>query len=438
MITLKKLFQGLQTFIPLWSTQALSTLGSSMTSYALVLWSYQQTGSALTTSLLSVCSYAPYVLLSIFAGALSDRWNKKHTMLICDSFAAISTILVLFLLKTGELEIWHLYLINAFNGIMNTIQQPASDVTVSLLIPKEQYQRAGGLRSFSNSLVTILSPIIATAFFSAFGMTAVIVFDLATFIIAFCTLAFFIHIPNMTQNPKEEKESILDSAKAGLQFLFKNKGIFYLILFLAAINLTASMYNAALPAMLLSRNGGSKTVLALVTTCTGLANVAGSIFASFCPSPKNRVKVIANTLLFSMSTENFLLALGHNAPVWCIGAILGWLFIPIMSTNLEVILRIQVPVELQGRVYSIRNTFQFFTIPVGYLLGGFCVDIVFEPYMKNQTVGSVSTLLFGTGKGSGAAMLFMILGILGVLTCLIFRRNREIRKLEKELLNSKL
>ena len=47
------------------STQALSALGSAMTSFALVVWSYQQQGSALTTALLSVCSYAPYVVLSM-------------------------------------------------------------------------------------------------------------------------------------------------------------------------------------------------------------------------------------------------------------------------------------------------------------------------------------------------------------------------------------
>ena len=68
-------FAGLGPFLTLWATQSLSTLGSSMTSFALIIWSYQQAGSALTTALLSVCSYAPYVALSIFAGALSDRWD---------------------------------------------------------------------------------------------------------------------------------------------------------------------------------------------------------------------------------------------------------------------------------------------------------------------------------------------------------------------------
>ena len=59
---------ALGPFLRLWSTQTFSALGSSMTSFALVIWAYEQSGSALSTALLSICSYAPYVLLSIFAG----------------------------------------------------------------------------------------------------------------------------------------------------------------------------------------------------------------------------------------------------------------------------------------------------------------------------------------------------------------------------------
>ena len=99
----------LRPFLILWSTQSLSTLGSSMTAFALVLWSYQAQGSALTTALLSVCSYAPYVAMSIFAGALSDRWDKKRTMLACDTLAALCTLAVLGLAEANALELGHLY-----------------------------------------------------------------------------------------------------------------------------------------------------------------------------------------------------------------------------------------------------------------------------------------------------------------------------------------
>ena len=84
----------LKDFLILWSTQSISQLGSSMTGFSLTLWLYEKTGSSLSTAALTICSYAPYVLMSIFAGAMTDRFDKKRTMLGCDTFAAICTIII--------------------------------------------------------------------------------------------------------------------------------------------------------------------------------------------------------------------------------------------------------------------------------------------------------------------------------------------------------
>lgn len=178
----------MRAFLLLWLTQAFSGLGSAMTGYCLVIWSYSQKGSALMTSLLMVCSYAPYVLFSIFAGALSDRWDKKKTMLVCDTVAAATTVAMVALLQNNLLQIWHLYLINVVNGLMNTVQQPASEVAVTRLLPKKHYQRVGGLRYLSSSVNSILTPIIATAVLGLAGMGAVVAFDLFSFVTAFLVL----------------------------------------------------------------------------------------------------------------------------------------------------------------------------------------------------------------------------------------------------------
>ena len=414
-----KKYQSLKPYLLLWSTQSLSALGSAMTGYALILWLYRQRGSALETALLSICSYAPYVLVSIFAGALSDRWNKKRTMLVCDLLAAMGTVAVLVLLKTGQLEPWHLYGLNAINGLMNTVQQPASDVAATLLVPKRYYQKTSGLRSFSSSLNTILHPVFASALFGFFGMEAVIAVDLATFVIAFVSLLFFIPVPEASTEDKP-REKLLTAAKSGLAWVGANRLILNLILFLAFINLVASAYNAALPAMLLSRANGGETVLGLVNAVTGGASLVGGVIATLLPSPKNRVRAICGSLLLSMSTENFLLAFGRTPWAWCVGAVLGWLLIPLMNANMDVIFRSAIPVDMQGRVYSCRNTLQFFTIPLGYFLGGLLVDRVFEPLMASVSQDSLPALLFGLGKGSGAAALFFVLGLAGVLVCLIF------------------
>lgn len=424
-------FRELRTFLILWLTQSFSSLGSAMTGFALVIWSYQEQGSALVTSLLAICSYAPYVLLSIFAGALSDRWDKKTTILLSDSFAALCTVSVFILLSTDKLQIWHLYLINTLNGLMNTVQQPASDVSISLLAPEKHYQKISGMRSLSNSLVTILTPVLATSLLSFTSIRVVILFDFITFATAFAALLFFVQIPQVTNRSSTGSTTILQSAKSGLKYLMDNRGILDLILFLAVINFTASIFNAALPAMILSRAGGGEFALGMVNMVTGLAMMAGSILVAILPPPKSRVRVICNCLLFSMSTENFILAFGRSTPVWCLGAILGWLFIPVMSANMDVLFRTKIPIEMQGRVYSARNTLQFFTIPVGYLCGGFLVDKVFEPFMAVQSLDSVYIALVGAGKGSGAALLFLVIGVFGALSCLPFRADRHIWKLEE-------
>jgi DHA3 family macrolide efflux protein-like MFS transporter len=421
----------LKGFLILWASQAFSALGSAMTSFSLIIWSYRQQGSALTTALLSVCTYAPYVVMSIFAGALSDRWDKRVTMLVCDTLAACTTVAVLVLLWTGNLQIWHLYCLNAVNGLMNTVQKPASDVAVTLLTPPKYFQKVSGLQSLSNSLVTILTPVIATPILSLLGMTAVIFFDLFSFLVAFVCLFFFVEIPAIQRAP-EEKESVLSSAKAGLSYLKEHRGILDVILFLSAINLTASVYNAALPALLMSRTGDGGVSLGIVNAVSGFSMLAGSLLVSFLPAPRSRVRVICDTLLLSMSTENFFLAFGKNVPTWCIGAVLGWITIPIMDANLNVLLRTNIPVLMQGRVYAVRNTLQFFTIPVGYLLGGILVDKVFEPFMAAREDGFL-VQLFGRGKGSGAALLFFGIALVGSLTCLLFRKDRHIWGLERTM-----
>ena len=421
--------KGLKYFLILWSTQSLSSLGSAMTSFALVIWSYQQQGSALTTAGLSIASYAPYVLLSVFAGSLVDRWDKRKTLIFCDLFAALSTVAVLILLKTGRLEVWHLYAVNALNGLMNTLQQPASELAVTLLTPREQVQRVMGLRSLSNSLTTLLSPAAATAVLTLAGLEAVIAIDLATCAGAVGCILFIIHFP--AGSGHGETTNVLRSVREGLRWLWRNRGVLDMILFLAAINLIASVYNAALAPMVLSRPGGGETALGILQTCTGLANLAGSLLVTLLPAPKSRVRVICNSLLFSMATENLMLALGRAPWIWCFGAVLGWLFIPVMNSNLSALLRLHIPVELQGRVYAARNTLQFFTIPVGYLLGGWLVDKICEPFMAGLGEDAFLIWLLGSGKGGGAALVFLFLSAAGVLVCLAFRRDKCLWKLEE-------
>lgn len=401
----------------------MSQLGSSITAFALTLWLYEKTGSSLSTAALTICSYAPYVMMSIFAGALTDRFDKKKTMLICDVLAVTCTIAVYLLYRTEHLMVWHLYALNAVSGLMNTVQQPASEVAMTLIVPEKYYQKTSALRSLSRSLISVLNPLIATALYSFAGLNGVVAVDVGSFMIAFAALQFFVKIP---ESRGEKKESVLLLAKGGIEFLKKTPMIMTLLLFMAGINLVSSAFDATLPGYVIPNPKGGQTILGIVTSCSGVAMIIGSLIASCLPKPKDRVKVVYLTMLFAMGTENFIMAFAREPMLWCIGQVIGWILVPVMSTNLEVILRNSIPVELQGRVYACRNTLQFFTIPIGLFLGGFMVDDVCEPFMVRYGDSLILKTLFGAGKGSGAALMMFILGISGSLICILM--GRKLRK----------
>ena len=223
-------------------------------------------------------------------------------------------------------------------------------------------------------------------------------------------------------------------AKEGLVFLKDHPMIMTLLLFMAGVNLVASAFDAVLPGYVLPNPKGSQAVLGIVTSCSGVAMIAGSLIASALPKPKDRVRVVYRTMLFSLGTENFIMAYAREPLLWCAGQVIGWLLVPVMSTNEEVILRSSIPVELQGCVYACRNTLQFFTIPIGMFFGGFMVDNVCEPFMVRYGHLSYLNMLFGFGKGSGAALMMFILGVSGSLICIIMGRKLKRYQYREDML----
>ena len=230
-------------------------------------------------------------------------------------------------------------------------------------------------------------------------------------------------LPQPARAEEMKEENVLKLAKEGLRFLRDHPLVLNVILFMSGVNFIASAFDAVLPAMILPNPRGGNSVLGIVTSCAGVAMIFGSLLVTVMPKPKDRVKVIYLTMLFSLGTENFLLAFSRNPVVWCIGQVLGWIFVPMMGANQNVIMRNSIPVELQGRVYACRNTMQFFTIPLGLLFGGFMVDQICEPFMAANLSNSILTALFGSGKGSGAALMMFILGAAGAAWCLLSGRN---------------
>ncbi len=163
-------------------------MGSGLTSFALGVWVFQQTGSATQFALIGLSAVLPRVLLSPLAGAIVDRWDRRRVMIVGDVGAGLSTLVVVILLLTARLEIWHIYLLAAVNAAFGTVQWPAFAATTSLLVSKENLGRANGMVQFGQAASEILAPAMAGVLVGVIRLEGVILIDVVTFLFAVTTL----------------------------------------------------------------------------------------------------------------------------------------------------------------------------------------------------------------------------------------------------------
>lgn len=412
--------------------QFVSQFGSKLSSYGFILWAYKESNSVLTTSLLGACYLVPEIFFSFIAGGISDSWNKKSIIILSDTMAGFLSLLVLMLFSFDILEVKHLYIINFLLGIGDAFQNPASEVVISIIVSKENYIKTSGIRSFFNSFITIFVPICSVAIYSFSGLKYILIVDLLTFLFALLTLIFLVYIPEI-KSLKEENINIFKQCIAGVKYIFYRKDILALIYFMGFINFIAGMYNTALAPMILSRTGNNDIQLGIVTSSIGISGLLGSLIVQKFPQPKKRVPLMANIMIFSFLICNILLGVGRNYIWWTIAVLAGHFFVPLLLANMEYFMRTKVPLEVQGKVFSARNTIQYATLPMGNLLCGILADNFFEPYMLGRGYGQEFFHYFtGEGSGSGLALMYIFLGLIGFIGSFLFKKNKNFNKLDQK------
>src|SRR4030066_69561 len=141
---------GMFGFSIVWVGQIISLLGTSMTGFAMTIWAYEKTNAATALALVGFFFVAPMLIASPFAGAIVDRSNRKLMMMLSDMASGIATVIILILYASGNLQIWHLFITSAFQGVFQSFQWPAYSAAITTMIPKEQYGRANGMVSLAS------------------------------------------------------------------------------------------------------------------------------------------------------------------------------------------------------------------------------------------------------------------------------------------------
>ena len=268
-------------------------------------------------------------------------------------------------------------------------------------------------------MISILAPALGSLLLAFGGMKTVLICDLATVAVAFLVLLFFIRIPEPEHRTGEPGEPFLKSCLDGIRWLRDHKALLHLTLFIAVINFLAKLGNdGMLSPFVLGRTGGNQPVLGMVESSVALGLLAGSLLMTFMKPPAHKTKVIFITCAVIFS-GNIVQSLTIRPWIWCAAGFGSYLFAAVMNANLTAVVREQVPVGMQGRVFSAKDTLQNGSIPLGLFLGGILADHVFEPFMAaGSPVQRFLSGIFGQGQGAGIAVIFFLAGLAGVIICL--------------------
>ena len=274
----KKSPSGMLGFVIVWAGQIVSVLASSMTQFALTIWAYEKTGSATALGLVSTAFVVPFLLLSPIAGVLVDRHNRKLMMMVSDMAAVLATVGILILHSLGVLEMWHLYVAAAVNGMGSTFQWPAYSAAISTMLPKEHYSRANGMMSLVESGPGVLAPMLAGALLPLIHLMGILIVDVVTFFLAIGAL-LLVHIPQPEQTAEGQAGagSLLHEALYGFRYIFARKGLLGLLLFFICLNFTIGLSGSLFAPFILSRTGNNSAILGVVELTYAIGAVAGGL-----------------------------------------------------------------------------------------------------------------------------------------------------------------
>ena len=160
---LPKLDRGMRNFLVIWLGQLVSSVGTSLGSFALGVWVYWKTGSTTMFAMIAVLAGAVLLVAAPFAGALADRWDRRKLMLISNAGSAVMTVGIASLMLSGRLEIWHVYPFIIAMVALGAIQGPALTSSISLLVSTSNSARAAGMSQMSRAIAQIVGPFAAGA-----------------------------------------------------------------------------------------------------------------------------------------------------------------------------------------------------------------------------------------------------------------------------------
>ena len=357
-------------FMLLWTGQAVSSLGTTITqtAYPLLVWDLSH--SAALVGLVGGLGTLPYIFLSLLVGALIDRWDRKRLMILCDIGRAINLASVLVVMILGRLTVAQICANTLIEGTFYVFFNLAEASCLPRVVSKEQIPLATSQNEATTGTTVLVGPALGGALYTLSQFVPFLA-DAISYVVSVITLSF-IKVPFQEQREARQQRKLLAEIREGLAWLWHQPLIRYIAFLTGGCNFIGAGLIPIL-LVLVKQQHGSSLVYGTILTIGGVGAIAGSLLGAPIQKRFRFGPVIICTIWFEALCFP-LYAIAPNPLL--LGVISACLFVagPIYNV-VQFSYRISlIPDELQGRVNSVFRLLAFGFQPFGFALTGLLIQ----------------------------------------------------------------
>lgn len=434
----------MRTYFIIWVGEVASTLGSGLTSFALGLWIYERTGSVSLLTFNMLAYLVPDLLLTPLAGVVADRWNRKALMVLGDAGAGLGSFIVFLLAMSGNLQIWHIYLLTIFSAAFGALQWPAYTAAIPQIVPKQHLGRASAMSQAGEALSEMASPFIAGSLYvlPGVGLRGILFIDFAT--LAFSTLTLLLaRIPHhrhvaMHADAGDDNlaagfnlRSVREDLRQGWDYIVQRPALLRLMAYFALLNFVESFIYPLAQPLLFETVPPDAAGRAMSVMAVGM--LIGIGIMTIWGGPKRRIYGILIPAILS----GLAIALAGLRPSLTLITVAGFTYfalMPIIDGSDQALWQTKIAENVQGRVFAMRSMIATSISPLALLIVGPLTDHVFEPLLQpDGALADSAGLIFGTGPGRGIGLFITLLGLLSALVSVLAYLNPRVRTVEDDL-----
>jgi len=363
-------------FAVIWSGQLFSILSSAIVQFAIVLWLSFETKSAEVLSFAMIAALLPQTMIGPFVGVFVDRWSRKRTMILADSFVAFCSAVLALLFYLDCVEIWHIYALLAFRSVGSAFHNPAMEASVPLLAPESELLRVSGINQVIYSICNIAGPALGAVFMTSFDMTYVLMFDVVGAIIA-CGSLLFVFIPNPEKKSEETERGVLREMREGFDVVYEKIGLRRMMMISITVTFFLMPVATLFPLMTLNHFNGNAFQMSLVEVIWGVGMLVGGAILSIWKFKVRKTSLINASYVVLGLTFLFSGVLPESGFVYfVILTALAGVSAPFFHGPFTSLLQIYIHPSYLGRVFSLLGSVSMLPSMVGLAATGYIADTI--------------------------------------------------------------